>query len=243
MLGKKYSRRHFEIVFYFSSKNRHWYFMQIVSFCTECQSLFSRQKLQKHSSLSSAELAQKAITVKHRHFLRWDICMRQCFHMWRLCCPYFFFISPSFGASRGLCFVTVAFPWYLHLYFLCQEHYKFYLIWFSKIFSHVSERFSHQKTALKKTKTKNKNKKKKQKKKKKNIKARKSEFRFDWDSYHLSRYGQIQQTTNYWDFFHLFPETKIWYFMQIWRQFAWNVKSLFLGKNEEKIFRSFYQVC
>ena len=28
-----------------------------------------------------------------------------------------FLISPSFGASVGLCFVIVAFPGYLHLYF------------------------------------------------------------------------------------------------------------------------------
>ena len=32
------------------------------------------------------------------------------FHMWRLCSPYLFLISPPFGTSRGLCFVIVAFP-------------------------------------------------------------------------------------------------------------------------------------
>ena len=30
-----------------------------------------------------------------------------------------FLISPCFGASGRLCFVIVAFPRYLHLYFLC----------------------------------------------------------------------------------------------------------------------------
>ena len=37
--------------------------------------------------------------------------------MWRLCCPYLFLISPSFGASGGFRFVIVAFPEYLHSYF------------------------------------------------------------------------------------------------------------------------------
>ena len=31
------------------------------------------------------------------------------FHMWRVFCHYLFLISPSFGASGGLCFVIVAF--------------------------------------------------------------------------------------------------------------------------------------
>ena len=39
------------------------------------------------------------------------------FHMWRLCCHYLFPISPSFGASGRLCFVTVEYLGYLHLYF------------------------------------------------------------------------------------------------------------------------------
>ena len=34
-----------------------------------------------------------------------------------LCCPYLFLISPSFGASEGFCFVIVAFPGRIHLYF------------------------------------------------------------------------------------------------------------------------------
>ena len=38
-------------------------------------------------------------------------------HTWRLWCPYLFLIIPSFGASEGLCFVFVAFPEYLNLYF------------------------------------------------------------------------------------------------------------------------------
>ena len=37
--------------------------------------------------------------------------------MWRLCCPYLYLISPSFGVSGGLCVVIVVFPGYLHLYF------------------------------------------------------------------------------------------------------------------------------
>ena len=37
--------------------------------------------------------------------------------MWRLCCPYLFLISYSVGTSGGLCFVTAAFPEYLHLRF------------------------------------------------------------------------------------------------------------------------------
>ena len=36
--------------------------------------------------------------------------------MWRLCGHYFFHISPSFGASGGWYFVTVALPGYLHIY-------------------------------------------------------------------------------------------------------------------------------
>ena len=43
--------------------------------------------------------------------------VRLWFHMWRLFCHYLFLISPSFGVSGGLCFVIVAFPGYLHLYF------------------------------------------------------------------------------------------------------------------------------
>ena len=31
--------------------------------------------------------------------------------------PYLFLTSPSFGASGGLCFIIVAFPGYLYLYF------------------------------------------------------------------------------------------------------------------------------
>ena len=37
--------------------------------------------------------------------------------MWRLCCPYLFLTSPSFGASGGLCFMIVAVPEYLHWHF------------------------------------------------------------------------------------------------------------------------------
>ena len=37
--------------------------------------------------------------------------------MRRLSCPYLFHIFPSFGASGDLCFVIVALPGYLHLYF------------------------------------------------------------------------------------------------------------------------------
>ena len=38
------------------------------------------------------------------------------FHIWRLTCHYLFLISPCFGASGGLFFVTVAFHWCLHLH-------------------------------------------------------------------------------------------------------------------------------
>ena len=36
--------------------------------------------------------------------------MRLQFYVWCLCCPYLILISPSIGASGGLCFVTVVFP-------------------------------------------------------------------------------------------------------------------------------------
>ena len=38
-------------------------------------------------------------------------------YIWRSYCPHLFFISPSFGASRELCFLIVAFPGYLQFYF------------------------------------------------------------------------------------------------------------------------------
>ena len=44
--------------------------------------------------------------------------VRRCFHMWRLFCHYLFLISPSFGVSGRLCFVTVVFPGYLHIFFI-----------------------------------------------------------------------------------------------------------------------------
>ena len=37
------------------------------------------------------------------------------FHMWRLCS------SSSFGVSGRLCFVIVAFPWYLHIYYCIKS--------------------------------------------------------------------------------------------------------------------------
>ena len=55
--------------------------------------------------------------------LRWFLCCSSScfvhcgFHMWRLFCLYLIPIYPSFGASERLCFVIVAFPGYLHLYF------------------------------------------------------------------------------------------------------------------------------
>ena len=36
--------------------------------------------------------------------------------MWRLFCHYLFLISPSFGASGGLCFIIVAFPGCPHMF-------------------------------------------------------------------------------------------------------------------------------
>ena len=41
--------------------------------------------------------------------------VRLWFRMWG--CLYMFFICPSFGASGGLCFVIVALPVYLHIFF------------------------------------------------------------------------------------------------------------------------------
>ena len=39
--------------------------------------------------------------------------------MWRLpVLSFLFLISPSFGASGGLCFVILAFPTYLYVYFV-----------------------------------------------------------------------------------------------------------------------------
>ena len=60
---------------------------------------------------------------------RWFLCCCSSFfvclwfHMWRLFCPYLFLISPSL-CSGGLCFVNVAFPWYIHLYILIISNSK-----------------------------------------------------------------------------------------------------------------------
>ena len=43
------------------------------------------------------------------------------FHMWRLFCPHLFLLSHSFGTSVGLCFVILAFPGYLHLYYCIKS--------------------------------------------------------------------------------------------------------------------------
>ena len=62
----------------------------------------------------SNELKQK---VLRRFFCcSSSVFVRLWFHTWRLCCPYLFLIAPVFGASGGLCFVIMAFPWYLHIY-------------------------------------------------------------------------------------------------------------------------------
>ena len=67
-------------------------------------------------------------------------------HMWCLCCLHLFLVSPSFVASRQLCFVTVAFPGYLHLYFLIilvllnpGMFHLFQLIWSSTVFYQICE--------------------------------------------------------------------------------------------------------
>ena len=41
--------------------------------------------------------------------------------MWHLFCHCLFLISPSFSASEGLCFIILAFPAYLHLFFSVSE--------------------------------------------------------------------------------------------------------------------------
>ena len=45
------------------------------------------------------------------------LCVCLCFHMWCLCCPYYFFISYSLSASEELCFVILAFSVYFHLFY------------------------------------------------------------------------------------------------------------------------------
>ena len=59
MLGKDFSRRHFEIFFVFILENRIWHLVQIV--CMKCQILFSRQNKKNIISLSSAEFAHGVI--------------------------------------------------------------------------------------------------------------------------------------------------------------------------------------
>ena len=79
--------------------------------------------------------------------------------MWRLLSSYLLHISPSFGASGGLCFVTVAFSGYLHLYLCSINH--------PSLLSHTDK-----KKQKKKKKKKNfaiNDKKKQKKKKKKNF--------------------------------------------------------------------------
>ena len=52
--------------------------------------------------------------------LQYSLFVRLWFHMWRLCCPYFSYFSYTFGAflPGRLYFVIMAFPGYLHLYFV-----------------------------------------------------------------------------------------------------------------------------
>ena len=52
----------------------------------------------------------------------------------------------------------------------------------------------------------------------------------------LSMLGKIFSRWHTEIFFLFFPENRFWHFMQIvsiWRQFAWNVKSSFLGENKK----------
>ena len=51
----------------------------------------------------------RAVLLLQFFFVCWSVC-------WSLSCPYLFLISPSFGTSRGLFFVIVTFPGYVHLY-------------------------------------------------------------------------------------------------------------------------------
>ena len=61
MLGKNFSRQHFEIFFI---ENRLWHFMQTVSVCMKCQNTFSWKNKKNTISLSSSELAQRLMKVK-----------------------------------------------------------------------------------------------------------------------------------------------------------------------------------
>ena len=50
----------------FFSENRLWHFMQMEIICMKCQSLFSERKKKNNIiKLSSAELAQRVVMVKH----------------------------------------------------------------------------------------------------------------------------------------------------------------------------------
>ena len=59
--------------------------------------------------------------------------MQQRFHMWHLFCHFLFLSSPCFCVSERQCFVIMALPRYLHLYFSSSEDYY-------RSFRHHSER-------------------------------------------------------------------------------------------------------
>ena len=59
------------------------------------------------------------LSVPRRFLCYSSLFVHQWFHIW-LFCPCLFLISSSFGASGRLYFFDVAFPGYLHLYFLIQ---------------------------------------------------------------------------------------------------------------------------
>ena len=67
MLGKNFSKWHFEIFLLFFSVIRFWYFMQTGDSLHEIANLFSwRKKKEKNIiSLSSAELAQRLVKAKY----------------------------------------------------------------------------------------------------------------------------------------------------------------------------------
>ena len=63
MLGKIFSRRHFEIFILFLLENRIWHFMQTTVFM-KFQILFSKKKKKNVSNLWSAEFAHSVVSVQ-----------------------------------------------------------------------------------------------------------------------------------------------------------------------------------
>ena len=75
MLGKNFSRWHFEVFFLFFLENMIWYFMQIVSketICMKCQILFSRKKIRKLPSVCRLLKLPTAWLVLNCLYLCWS---------------------------------------------------------------------------------------------------------------------------------------------------------------------------